>query len=113
MYREVSDKLHYATDYMAFEKSFSDFLTLFSNMMQSTDPPKTSEEKLAMQNLPEYHGVEGMLIFCRNYFGLPSFDEAGKITLGNYFLARKDNYITIVAQKNLSKIYESKSKAKR
>lgn len=43
---------------------------------------------------------ENMLIFAREYFGLSSFVEAGKVTIGEYILARKDRYNTWLMKKN-------------
>jgi len=37
-------------------------------------------------------GIERPLIEVRAYFGLPSFDAAAAVPLGDWFLARKDLY---------------------
>lgn len=40
----------------------------------------------------EIGGQEAVLIFLRDYFGLPSFTDAGQRTIGEYILARKDTF---------------------
>ena len=42
-----------------------------------------------------------MLVFVREYFGLPSFFEAGKRTIGEYLTARKDKYNEQRIRKNI------------
>lgn len=81
------------------------------------DEFKQSVEKLNTET-PEMQGLdancvkilpqESMLIFIREYFGLPSFMEAGQRTIGEYILARKDRYNEFV----LRKAYEAKQKQK-
>lgn len=51
---------------------------------------------------------ECMLLFVRSYFGLPSFEDAGKRTIGEYMLARKDRFNEWRLRKN----YEQKQLAK-
>lgn len=51
---------------------------------------------------------EQVLLFVREYFGLTSFSEVGKRTIGEYVLARKDAFNKWKIRKN----YEKKQLAK-
>lgn len=55
---------------------------------------------------------ETMLLFVRNYFGLGSFEEAGKRTIGEYVLARKDAYNKRIVQRNQEALMARKYKKK-
>ena len=43
---------------------------------------------------------ENVMVFVRNYFGLPSFSQAGERTIGEYILARKDTFNKWRVRKN-------------
>jgi hypothetical protein len=51
---------------------------------------------------------EGMLVFVRAYFGLKSFGEAENVTIGDYLLAKKDEYNSTIFQRNMAKIQTQK-----
>lgn len=51
-----------------------------------------------------------MLIFTRKYFGLQNFGDAEKITLLEYYLAKKDTYSDAIFQRSLQKIQLNKMK---
>lgn len=57
--------------------------------------------------------LESMLIFTREYFGLPSFSEAGKRTIGEYLTARKDKYNEARKQRNFEEKQKQRFKTKR
>ena len=46
--------------------------------------------------------AESMLVFCRDYFGIQSFDVASKVAMSDYILARKDFYNKIVQQQAIN-----------
>lgn len=46
--------------------------------------------------------AESMLVFCRDYFGIQSFDVASKVAISDYILARKDFYNKIVQQQAIN-----------
>ena len=49
---------------------------------------------------------ESLLIFAQNFFGLKSFKEAEKITLGEIIIAKKADYNKSVFQRNQIKQYQ-------
>lgn len=70
------------------ERSIKAFATALENL---TLPP-TAEDMSILDQLPKMSMAEAMLTFTRSYFGLHSFSEAERITLGEYLMAKKDTY---------------------
>lgn len=91
---------------------FSDFLSNFEKILKRLLIPQTPEQKQASANCLPVEWKEGMLVFVRSYFGLKSFSEAENITLGDYLLAKKDDYNTRLFQSNLAKIQTQKIRKK-
>lgn len=91
---------------------FSDFLSNFEKILKRLLIPQTPEQKQASANCLPVEWQEGMLVFVRSYFGLKSFIEAEKVTLGDYLLAKKDDYNTRLFQTNLAKIQTQKIRKK-
>jgi len=54
--------------------------------------------------------IESMIFFCREFFGLPNFKVASEITIGDYLLAKKYDYMRTVAEKNAIKKYKQSIK---
>ena len=92
-------------------KRFKDFCEEFSKSCEALtieDPEMAGTDSGCVQITPQ----ENTLLFVRSYFGLRSFDEAGKITIGEYILARKDAYNKWLVRKNYEKKQLSKMKKK-
>lgn len=93
-------------------KRFADFCDEFSKAcerMTLKDPTKPSLTNGCVKVEPQ----EGMLIFLREYFDLPSFFAAGERTIGEYLTARKDRYNDAVMRKNYEAEQRRKMKVKR
>lgn len=52
--------------------------------------------------------AEGLLVFARRYFGCRSFSEAERLTLGEWLMAKKDDYNRIAAEQAAVKKYGKK-----
>ena len=52
--------------------------------------------------------AEGLLVFARRYFGCRSFLDAERLTLGDWLMAKKDDYNRIAAEQAAVKKYGKK-----
>lgn len=86
------------------ERSIKAFATALENLTL----PAMPEDAGIIDQLPKVTMAEAMLIFARSYFGLHSFDEAERITLGEYLIAKKDEFRNGLAQR----LREAKMKQK-
>lgn len=87
---------------------FSGFIADFGKILERLVIPQTPEQKQASVNCLPVEWQEGMLVFVRAYFGLKSFSEAESVTIGDYLLAKKDEYNTNIFQRNMAKIQTQK-----
>lgn len=94
-------------------KRFAAFCEEFTQACEKMQLPPTAEQTQAHAGTLPMTGQESMLVFTRSYFGLPSFFEAGKRTLGEYLTARKDSYNTAKVQRNWENMQKAKFKKKR
>ena len=94
------------------QKRFAEFCTELTKACERLSIKEPNEAKIS-SGCVEMTALEGMLIFTREYFGLPSFFEAGKRTMGEYLTARKDKYNAARRQKNFEQIQREKLKTKR
>lgn len=91
-------------------KRFKEFVTEFTNALKNLQPPKDADEAIASANLPKISPAESMLIFARNYFGLHSFEEASRVTLAEFLIAKRDVYITALYHQRLARAKKNKKK---
>lgn len=94
------------------QKRFREFVDEFSTACNrlKIHPDDEAELTSGCVNLT---GVEHMLVFLRDYFGLPSFEAAGERTLSEYLTARKDKFNEWRIMKNREAIQARKLKQKR
>lgn len=89
-------------------------LTEFINKLPETllalTPKMDADEMRACEGMMESTIGESLLVFARNYFGLHSFTEAERITIGEVLIAKKAVYNETMFQKKLSKIKLEKAK---
>lgn len=96
-------------------RRFEEFCDEFAKICKRFTIKQDAHEMRAAQGLPEMSIVEGMLVFAKDYFGLHSFSDAEKITLGDFVLAKKASFINMTYQKRLQqiKLSEMKSRSKK
>ena len=80
-------------------KRFADFCEEFSKACERMNFKDPTQEHLH-EGCVKIEPQEAMLIFTREYFGLPSFFDAGQRTIGEYLTARKDRYNEAVVRRN-------------
>lgn len=91
-------------------ESFSNFVTNFTDVCKRLTIEPTQEQKQASQGCLPVEWQEGILIFARSYFGLHSFKDAERLTLADFILAKKHDYNTQLAERNMQKIQLKKLK---
>ena len=82
---------------------FPKFFEEFVRVAQRLTLEPTQEQKAAAADCLPMEWQEGILIFARSYFGLHSFAAVEQLTLGDYILAKKHDYNTALAERNMHK----------
>lgn len=91
---------------------FKDFVEQFSKTISNFSLKPTPMEASASSVCFEVTMLESMLVFSRDYFGLKSFSEAAKTTLGDYLIARKADYNNKAFERRFSELQMQKVKQK-
>ena len=94
-------------------RDFRDFAAGFCDVLGRLVVPATLAEKTASAGLPELTAFEFMAGFARRFFGLKSFLDGGEVTLGEYLLARKEDYRRQMAERRMLAEQRRKSNVKR
>ena len=94
-------------------KGFGDWAKGFAEILKKLQVPQTPEEQQAQNGLPKMTMQENMLVFARSYFGLHSFDDAEKVTMAEFLMAKHDTYCGAMFQKKLHDIQLKKARAKK
>ena len=89
------------------------YMKEFAATCKTYSVAQTPLEQQAAAGLLQTSIIESMLMFAREYFGLPNFGEAEKITLLEYKLAKKHVFISQTYERKKAKLYESAAKSKR
>lgn len=82
---------------------FPQFVEEFANVVARLTLEPTPEQKAAAADCLPMEWQEGILIFSRSYFGLHSFAAVEELTIGDYILAKKHDYNTALAERNMHK----------
>lgn len=93
-------------------EGLKDFIETLTKLLEKYTPPVQPEAKRASAGCLPMTMQESVLVFCRSYFGLPSFEAVGKLTIAEFLLARKDNYNNRLAQYNFDMMQRAKLKTK-
>lgn len=74
---------------------------LSATLLRLTVPPTAESIRLNAGTLPcEF--TESVYLFCRSYFGLPSFEAADTLKVSEFVMAKKDDYNHAVVDRNVS-----------
>lgn len=92
--------------------AFSSFVTDFCDTVERLGVPGTIEEQQAQEACLKVSFEEGIIMFVREFFGLPSFSQAYTLTLFDYLMARKQTYNKEVCQRRMNDIMNKKLKTK-
>lgn len=87
---------------------FRDFMDEFANALLKLQPKQTQEEKEASSVLLKTDWGENILVFLQQWFGLKSYKEAERITIGEILIAKRAAYNLAVYQRKLAAIQRQK-----
>ena len=89
---------------------FEKFTQAFTQECERMTVQPSAKMQRAMQGTRPLPGRAALLVFCRQYFGLPSFAACGSLTVGEYLTARQDHYNEQIIQRNFAKMQEQELK---
>ena len=90
------------------KKLFEKFVEEFAGAMKAMTLTQTAEEIQAAEGLLKISWDEAILVFVRDYFGLHSFKDAERITMGEILIAKRAVYNREKFQRKLAKIQTAK-----
>ena len=93
-------------------KRFNKFVEEFTQAIKGLTVPPTTDEMKAGQGLLQLTWGEGILIFLQQFFGLKSYKEAEKITIGELLIAKRAQYNKDLFQRKLANIQLDKLRKK-
>lgn len=70
----------------------------FGQSVERLSPPATSAERLAAESIRTTL-FESMVYFAREFFGMHSFREASEVTLNEWMMARKAQYVRVMTER--------------
>lgn len=83
---------------------------LAGTLKRLTLPATAESVRLNSGTIPSEF-VESVYLFCRSYFGLPSFRAADKLKVSEFVMAKKDDYNHAVVDRNVSAMVKKGGKA--
>lgn len=90
---------------------FRKFVDLFNKINSGLSIPDTADTRKARNGQKQMSFAEYLLVFCREYFGFNTFDEAAeKLTVSDYLTAAKDRYNDAIFKRNMARIEQEKLK---
>lgn len=89
-------------------KRFAEFVEDFAKQLKNTVVPMTPEEKTANESLLSVSFGEAILTFLQQWFGLRSYKEAEKITLGELLIAKRAAYNRDMFSRKINEIQRRK-----
>ena len=90
------------------KKRFEKFVEEFAAALKAMTLTQTAEEIQAAEGLLKISWDEAILVFVRDYFGLHSFKDAERITMGEILIAKRATYNREKFQRKLAKIQTAK-----
>lgn len=90
---------------------FRKFVDLFNKINSGLSIPDNADTRKAKTGQKQMSFAEYLLVFCRDYFGFHTFDEAAeKLTVSDYLTAAKDRYNDAIFKRNMARIEQEKLK---
>ena len=93
-------------------KRFKDFVEEFTKALKNLTLQPTADERKASDGLLEVTWGEGVLVFLQQWFGLKSYKEAEKITVGELLIAKRAQYNQDLFRRRLANIQTAKIRKK-
>ena len=81
----------------------------FANFMKRTTPPMTAAQKRVMGGMLETTSEEAILLTCKDFYNLHTLEEAQKLSVYEYMIARKAIYNERIQAYNMEMDSRSRS----
>ena len=81
-------------------RAFSAWLRDFVALVDSFSLKPTAKQIRYANGCVEMSFDESVYVFLREYFNLPRFDDVLGLTVGDYLLAKKDNFNRMTIERN-------------
>lgn len=91
-------------------QGFAQFVETLSKTLEKLTIKPSAKQMRAQEGTYAFDFKSNVLLFLRSYFGLHSFKEAGRLTIGEYLTARQDAYNTQLIQRNYERIQREELK---
>lgn len=92
---------------------FDEFTKEFAETLNKLSIKQTTDEKRAAEGCLKVSWGESVLVFLQKFFGLSSFKEAEKITLGELLIAKRAQYNNDLFSRQISQIQTQKLNRKK
>lgn len=79
-------------EWCAMRKGLVEAVGRFAGYLKRTTPPQTAEQKRLRNGLLEVTAEEAVLLTCKDFYGLHGLEEAQRLTVYEYMIARKAVY---------------------
>lgn len=91
---------------------FKDWIEEFIKTLKGLQPPQTLENQQAAAKCIKVEFEESVLVFCREYFNLQSFDAVYDLSVSDFLIAKKDAYNKAIFERTLSQLMTKKYNSK-
>jgi hypothetical protein len=82
--------------------AFSVWLNEFISVVNGLTLKPTAKQIAQSSGCKQLTFEESVYYFVRSYFNLPNFDAVRELTVGDYIMAKKDDYNKAVVDRNIS-----------
>ena len=106
----IPDMQHLTVAQWLWLQSFPEWLGSFCKACENLSVPQTPDMQTAAGRCLKVDWQEGLLIFARRYFGLKSFTEAEGVLVGDFLMARKDEYNNAMFERAMGDIQRKRLK---
>ena len=90
---KVEDKNLTVFDYCKINNGIEKFYKDFAALLKNFEVPQSHKERTAAAALPEMNIIEAILCFANRFFSHPDFGTTENLTLYDYILARKSDFM--------------------
>lgn len=94
-------------------KRFDEFTKEFAETLNKLSTKQNADEKRAAEGCLKISWGESVLVFLQKFFGLKSFKEAEKITIGELLIAKRAQYNDDLFARRISQIQMQKLNRKK
>jgi hypothetical protein len=94
--------------YLQILNTFEKGTKAFENVLEKTTIEQSMDDRIASNGLLELTPEESMLNFVKDFFNLHNFEEAQKITIYEYIIAKKIHFNSMKFQKNMTELQKNR-----